>query len=464
MEKKKPVQRKSQKDKFVEEVNSADTEVLRKCIIRLGTQDVYFRRQAMSIFEAFKSIGTIASYKKILNQVVNANKTHGFIHYRGMKNVGSAFQDLLELADSQTQDKNFRQAIYIYLAVVDVANKVVNFSDDSAGEISDAMNTCFLQLFELAEEGFSEEDKKYLFKYAAKIYEKGSYRGWDWHYDMLCLCSLTCKDRTEAEKMLEIMAHEEVDGYSKDVSERYYYSFLRKFFSRDEANKYFYDHFDNDQLREMVIKGYIAKDDLEKAKNLALKSIEIDRKNRPGLISRWERYLLDIALKQSDIEKAIHFARNLFIDSQYPKDEYYKTLKNLVPIEKWNYFVDGLIQDLSRKQPIHHEFEELAKLLVSEDRLDVLMQKIEEKPTFNILMKMEPFLKGNYAGRIANLYADLILVDLKYAGGRNQYKQLCKYITRIKNLGQDEVADGLVVYIIDNYPHRTALMEELGRV
>ncbi|MHA1974427.1 MAG: hypothetical protein ACTSW1_15625, partial [Candidatus Hodarchaeales archaeon] len=294
MEKKRPTKRKSPNEKFIEAVNNADIEVLRKCIIRLGTQDTYFRRQAMSIFEALDSKGTIASYKKILNQVVNANKTQGFIHYRGMKNVGRAFQDLLDLAEKQIRDKNIRQAIYIYLAVVNVANKIVNFSDDSAGEIFDAMHRSFLDLFEKAEEGFDEDDRKYLFNYAAKIYEKGTYRGWDWHQDMLCLTALTCKDRKEAEKMLEILSNEEVRDYGKDTSERYYYDFLNRFISHEEADIYFSNHIDNDQLREVVIKGYIAEDDLKKAKDLALKSIEMDRKNRSGLISKWEKYLLDI--------------------------------------------------------------------------------------------------------------------------------------------------------------------------
>jgi len=193
---------------------------------------------------------------------------------------------------------------------------------------------------------------------------------------------------------------------------------------------------------------------------LADQGITFSKEDKPGLAHKWENYLLQIAIKESDLNTVVSLARNLYLNSHQDTDKNYNILKNVVPVEKWDKFVDDLVKDIEsgKRYPDIHL---LAKLLLNEGRFEFLMTRLEEHPYLSTIQHYEASLSPHFPKRIAKLYASCILGNMEHQVGRNHYQEACRYIRRIKNLREFDIAEELIQTLRYLYPMRRALMEEL---
>ena len=462
-QRKKSAPGKTVKEKFVERMMSTNPVQIRDYVISLGLEDAFFRRQTMSFFAVRDEGNNIASYKKMLKEVVRANKRQGFIDWRGMRNIGNSSSELLAMAGKHQENGNNQQVIFICLAVVEVMNQIVNYSDDSNGEIMSAIYPAFEAIDKIILEGLEEKDRKFLFDYTTSIYKKKTFSGWDWHRDMLNTAISVCKNQKEAQLLLKLIDDVEGSEYDVFATEVHHYEILKKFFNPDDAQEYLEDHLYNYELREIAIQGSIDNGNLDEAKMLADKGITFDKDDKPGLAHKWEDYLLQIAIKESDLNTVVSLARNLYLNSHQDRDKNYNILKNIVPVEKWDKFVDDLVKDIESEER-YPDIHLLAKLLLNEGRFESLMIRLEEQPYLSTMQHYEASLSPHFSKRIAKFYASCILENMEHQVGRNHYQEACRYIRRIKKLGEFDIAEELIQTLRSRYPMRRALREELDKI
>ena len=177
----------------------------------------------------------------------------------------------------------------------------------------------------------------------------------------------------------------------------------------------------------------------------------------------WYDWLLKISQAQNDTEKIREYSRLLFIDNFRHEQDYYQILKQNVKPEKWNTFVEEVIQDItSKKQWLDSGL--IASILIKEEWWNRLLELVKKSPDLNTIERYEKYLSKNYAIEIIDLYAIAVIKYMKNSMGRDHYQNACKYLRKIIKLGARDKANEIITFFRAEYPKRKALMEELSKV
>ena len=104
---------------------------------------------------------------------------------------------------------------------------------------------------------------------------------------------------------------------------------------------------------------------------------------------------------------------------------------------------------------------------VEEELFDRLMDEIEPKDVFE-LREFEEFLAPRYPQRILAMYRKKLLgpgeVDPPVGDTRNSYATFAGQVRHVRSIpGGDDLADHIIAKVLELYPRRPALRQELGR-
>ena len=94
------------------------------------------------------------------------------------------------------------------------------------------------------------------------------------------------------------------------------------------------------------------------------------------------------------------------------------------------------------------------------------MHLIPPDPDEHILRLVHPHLAGRYSKEMLALYLSELETMADKAGNRSQYQNLAALMKKVKQdiEGSHAAIDELAASLIQKYPRRPAMREELGRV
>ena len=423
-----------------------------------------FRRKFLGRFCYQLKKESKAMYAKQIRGILQSAKgKHGFIEWNRVRNVGRAVYDLLNSAEQHRKQGRLQTAMWISCAVLEEMTKALQFADDSDGDIGGAIDGALDILGELAKGSPPEPIRKELYDYSVKAFQKELFEGWDWHTGMMILAAGLIRGKQEAEHLLQLMESMSYSEYESDVLEELMLEVLKKSGRDDEAEVFQADHLNNPGIREMAIRESLNNGDLIQAATLAQEGINLDEKSKPGLADTWKDYLMQIALKQGDRNAVIHWARYLFWQSNRDHTRYYEILQAQIDKAEWPAYVDQLMVEMeSHNQWRNHQL--LEWICIREARWEKLLKLISSNSTLYGVRQVEPHLGERYPEELAELYAREIRKELERRTGRKHYQEACRYIRRMKKLGEDKQADELVEELKQKYPQRRALLEELEKI
>jgi hypothetical protein len=459
-----PTKRKTIADQINELLEKITHDELKRFTREAVESDRSLREMLLSSFAAHDAGESKAFYVKLVKAILrSASDRHGFIGWHASGRVGVEVSRLLVSAQKQIEEKNYTTAVDICTAVMEKMIKALQYADDSNGDIGGCIEFAFKILFNTTAFPLPEEVRLHLIDYCFTAFDKKIYEGWDWHARLLQLVSMLLKTEEELQLLLARTKKAGQSDYEVEEAQSITYQALLKIRGVQEAEIYLEQHLANAQLRTTAIEKAFNKKQYEKASAYALDGVEIDRKDKPGLVQEWFDWLLKIAQAERDRENIINYARLLFIRGFRHEQDYYELMKQNVPIDKWTNFVEELIKDVETKT-VGYAAGQIANIYIREAWWDRLLELVRNSPSLNALERYEPYLKKDHADELAILYADAVLKYAKENTGRQHYKTAARYLRRIKKLGSPQKASEIVETLRAEYPQRRALQEELDLV
>lgn len=460
----KPVEQKTVAQRIEELLDKATHDELKQFIREMATQNAQFRNLFLSSFAQHNSDESKELYVKQLKSILKtASDRYGYIDWSAARLVGDAVDNLLETAQKQISNRNYKSAVFICTAVMEQMTEAIEYSDDSNSDISEGISTAYEMLYTIAKEQLSEEIRKLIIEYCFTSFDKQIYSGWEWHIGVLRLASLLLKTEEETELIFKQIEKVQGSYFVREEAQCIKYDIILKTKGESAAEKYLEQNITNSNLRREAIQKALKKKNYEKAVSLAKDGVKYDMKDRPGIAMEWYDWLLKIAQAQNDSERIIEYARLLFIDNFKKEQDYYKILKQHVKPEEWVAFVESIIKDITTKNQ-WLDTDLIASIFIKEEWWDRLLELVKKSPDLNTIEYYEKYLSKHFAGEIVELYANCILEYIEKNMGRNHYQNACRYIRKIMKLGARDKANGIISFLRAEYPKRKALMEELNKV
>lgn len=448
-------------DKIIEKVSIED---LKKFVIEECKNNNNLKVAFVTKFLSNAGKDSKENYVSQLHSLFRSHSgRHHFIDYYEMRKLSKPLNNFIETIEKHLETGNIRTAFNMSCAMLEVGIEQINHSDDSNGELGGCIEEAISTLYQIAVLENQDDLKKELSAFCLEKFENNNFKGWDWHFDMLRIAEKTAKNQSDYELILEKIENGNFSkDYWKETSQELQYKILLKIDTR-KAQEFLNRNMANSKLRALAIDLEIKNFNYEKAKNLSLDGIKYDAKDKPGLVSEWHQWLLKIAKLTNDTEKIIEYSRWLFLDNFRNDEDYYKTMKANIPNEKWKIFTEDLLKDLKNSKK-YRSAELIPKIFVEEQQWEKLLVYLKENLSVYKLDYYEKYLSKDYPNEISDLYGKAVVDMLEQASNRNQYKEACKYLQKIKKMGFPEKANQLVVFSQKTYPKRKALMEELAKI
>ena len=421
-------------------------------------------RLFLSSFAHLNENETKSAYNQQIKSILRSVKRNGFIDWSAVGFVGNSVYKVLTTAEKHVEHKNYKSAIYICCAVLEEMTEALRFADDSNGDIGSNIDQALSILKDISTKGLPETERKYLLDYCITQYKNNKFSGWDWHLGMLRLGALLIKEEDESNVLIELLDKPKGSDYEEEYAQKMKYDVLKAIKGEKESEIFAENNITNPELRKVVIDKAISVKDFDKANKIANDGIRLNEKEKPGLIYLWYEKLLEIAIAQNDKEKIIEYARILFKDShKAEKEEYYNLMKSNVEKSEWSNFADKLAEDI-KKRKSWLEVHLIAKIYISEEWWDKLLQLLREDLSIYSLKEYEKYLVKDYPMELADLYAGFIEKELKEKADRKHYQNACRNMRRMLKLGAREKVEQMVETYRKIYSTRRALMEELEKI
>lgn len=218
-----------------------------------------------------------------------------------------------------------------------------------------------------------------------------------------------------------------------------------------EAEQFMDENKNIPQIREVEIQNAIQNKNYQHAEELCLEASKQDQ----GWRRIWEKYLIKIydATNQMQKQKGV-LENSLF--ANYP--DAYEPLKQLMQQDQtWNAEYPKLLDKAAKKlTPENYAF-----ILAKESEFDKLIKVVMQHPELTEIYS--PDLYQRYPDIINKLYYQNVVMNEKYPG-RKAYRRMGRRIKRYAEFGSRDTAIKWIDGLIEEYPSRPALAEELDKV
>lgn len=435
---------------------------LKTFVLEQALNDSHFRRLLKMTFIRAEDKESKAFYRKQIKNILRMAKDQGFINRPAMRAVNQQIIPLLNLANEGIQEQDFSTSFLICTVVLEEMTKAFNFADDSNGDLGDLIRFALDILKEISQAELLAKTRKAFFKYCLTTFKKESFKGWDWHFYLLEYASELFETKKEAQVLMDLLDEESYEGYQLGVIQVRKYHLIQKIEGSAAALLYLEQNIKNADLRKIALQEAFDQQNYTQVIVLANDGIEQDQEYA-GLVNQWQKWLLKVAQEQKDTETIIKYARLFFMDNYRQEQDYYQLLKQAIPSKDWLDFVEALIREITAKGD-WHKVSLIAKIYIQEKWWARLFELVQAQTSFSVLDAYEKYLRKDYGTDLVDLYAQQILEYLSDNAGRNYYRNACRYIRKMQQLGGGAKAQELIETLRKTYPKRTALLDELNKI
>ena len=445
-------------------LNTVEDAELREFVKQFALKDRDFRSGLTLAFAHLLGGESRELYAGQVKAILNKAKgKDGFIGWRSMQDVYGEVSIFLEKAMERAEQEEYQSAIHMCCAVMEEMVAAFQFADDSSGDMGACIEDAVDILHGLVEEDLPQADRVMLLQYCVDAFKSGVYKGWDWHLGVMELAVDLVESEREVQEVLELLKGFKTDKYERAGVQMLILRLMEKSGSQAQVGKYMAKHIANPDIRKLAIDRAIEANDLDRAETLARDGIKHDAADSPGYLDYWYERLLKIAMHRKDNAGIIEVARYLYLYSYDNSIKYYDILKKHVDPSNWSDFVDGLVTDIQKADRWRNAYR-IGDIYVQEKWWPRLMEHVEQNAYFAFIEHYEKYLVGSYAGEVAMLYRQCIVLYLENNASRPHYQTACSYIGRIRDIGEAGMAQDLIEFLRLLYPRRPALLEELSYV
>lgn len=218
-------------------------------------------------------------------------------------------------------------------------------------------------------------------------------------------------------------------------------------------------HLQREHFREKLVRYHLEHNNLGKARRLCKEWLDNPESTQNRYYPLFQDLLLTIAQHENQHEEINYLAEELFLATGEFK--YYVLLKDTLSTEEWPETRTRLI---TRTKQQDTQFNDLrAEIYVREEMWSSLFEMIQDAHRRTVDRYRE-HLEQHFPEKVCGIYERIIWEIMEERVNRKGYQEGCRYLRRIKKMGQIEFAHTLIDALKAKYSNRPALLDELSRV
>ena len=444
---------------------NAGKKELERLVLDHCQRDDSFRMETMVTLSASEERAFVY-LKEMLQASIRRNTHRGYVDYHGCDNICRDMERALDIAHGHMERGWYSQAIDIAQLIILTCVKLASHADSSSGSLSftvdialKIIDSCIGALVQVT---VSDPQRRKQLGSLLKTVRSSAFDGWeDWRYELLRQAARLANSKSapqiyalldqllEERKETNYFAHMQ----QKDKCIRYYVILAAE--GKEAAGIYLEQNLDVDELRYLAVQEELKGCRFADAERLCLDKTKT-APNRQVFPDRWEYLLYEIYHRwgRRDQEKA-QTRRLLLLGDQ----AYYEPLKRMLQEEDlWEAEYPELLAAMEAVRPCH----EYMALLAREGEKERLMEQVRRHPY--MVFDYGKMLPPSNAGEVYDLCAAFIRENAAQASERKVYRDLCNKIRLLNEFGGKAEAQELIDELIQSYPRRPAMLDELGEI
>jgi hypothetical protein len=432
---------------------------MRAIILNIGKQHPEIAKALLAQYAAPGE--EITACQRLIQEYIRKAKRNDIIH---TAYAVTGIVMTLEKAEDRLDEDDYTTAIGLILAALPQAVDMLNYCDDSDGDVSqviyDSLEILEQAVVLVAKHPGVAEQKGIMASIIKEALDK-RYDGWeDWRYDLLKVCvhfAAIPELRQELEKVLATLQEglDERDRYGQTRLKNIQLDIIESFDDSQRVEEFIFTNVSNSEFRKKAIQIAVQKQDYHKVIQLALEGEQTDSAHA-GLVHEWREYRYLAYEKLGDVDMQRQLAMHLIYERDF---EYFGKLKALFPSRQWPGVVDEILKEFEKRNYLPEIY---VNILIEEKLWERLLRYCQRYP-FEFL-KLYKYLLDDYPDEVSLLFREHIENQAQLADQRSKYQQICSLIREYRKACGTADADRIIAELKRTYARRPAFMDELGKL
>lgn len=441
--------------------------IRKECVNDRQFKDRFLALGAGTLFKP-----TAQTYTARVDKLIDKySDRYGFIEYHLASEFNCAVMRILDEAHDAIANHQWDVAIAVLTGVAAASDDIINNGDDSDGELGAIVDECFKLWHKLCDdENLPDNIKSEIFELALDRFNKQDLKGWDWWWDWIEIAidlALNPVQQNSVFNALDAIPHKQDDKWDYDAKTalNYKLKLMSKFDSLDNQLKFMYDNVGNSDFRKKLLQIAWDESNFDEVLRLAKEGINHDSEYA-GLLSDWHKWEYKVYCQLGDKDNILLLARHFFFSGnrwgevEYSMDKMYSRMKDLIPSDKWNDYVETLISESKSK----NDTTRLLYIYMQEKMWDRYMEYLRANPSAYNIDAAPIEVKKLYKGEIVNLYTVAVRRFFQRASSRDTYREGVGLLRNLIKYGGKSEADKIAYEQKTRTPRRPALIDELSKL
>jgi hypothetical protein len=393
---------------------------------------------------------TLSEINGELKGLIRYNADRGFLPYSGCNRVCDAMITIVEESKA-LDDQKLIFDIHLFILVEVV--KLISYADTSSGAAGDVISYCLAGLEELSKSA-PDDNRRQMFGAIIKMTKNKVFKDWaEYGYQLLRNTVYLVQDHKQAEKVYDLFPSLGSMYGGKEYPDQYVITLgiIERLDGAAAADQYRMEHLDVSEIRVIAVERALFAQQYAVAEKLCVEALQNEKPyGKPGV---WAYYLERIYAELTNKEKQIEMVRLILMSGD---KSYYVKLKELYQSEgTWEHRRESVLQELSKAYMSH----EYAALLSKEGEWSRLLGVVQANNMY--IEHYGKQLAREFPADTYSIYEKYILNEAAAATDRRKYKGVCKLIKSYFDAGAKEEARYMIRRLVEKYPRRAAMVEEL---
>lgn len=436
-------------------------------ILTLAVRDEQIQRRIQLDFEEGDDKEEIARAVALIRVCIeNHADRQGFVRYGDTFEAVRGAEMVLEKARSVLEKKKSLQALALGLCVAHEMMRLLGRADDSGGVVGEVISESFGFIVEIVgTEGLTPAEKESIFQTLLKEAANKRYTNWsNWRLELLEIPATladTPASRKKLEKDLDKLAEKGKEdtwagrSFAEKV-ELIRYRMILQYEGQEKACEFIRRNLRYPAFRKMAVEGALAGKDYEEVIRLSREGEKEDEAHA-RLVRQWKEYRYKACRLAGKLEEARQIALEFILEGSF---EHYRELKQTYNAGEWTAVYPRIIAMLENQK---RKFSDVhPRILIEEGEKQKLLEYVQARPwTVEIY---DERLVPEFQEEVWDLYAEYIKEKAASARDRQEYREVCAIIRKLKKTGGEERAAEIKEKLLGRYSDRPAFKDELSKV
>lgn len=449
------VPKKPEKQLDLEEcISKLSTEELRELVLYAAQKDSSVKSKILLKTNPETLNSQLKLWKKELSAITrSANGRNGFIEYRYAFSYTNELDDYMrERVPELISGGLLEGALKLVCAVYDEAFSVD--MDDSDGGLTMLASECMRYWDEILE-NCPPELKRKVYPWFAKK-GKDDLFAFDYKYTVFTEREFLEKQLIQVDELIERSSPNEFYYFESFIARRT--ELMQKLkYPEDEIKKYISKYRYLPEVRKKEIAKELNKKNYDRAISLLCESKEMDKAERPGLVSYYCRELIriyDITGRKDEYRREL---TDYVLGERQDDLIYVYLLKDITPQDDWAEMCERIIES-GKIVYLKYDFYVKEKMYLR------LFEELKSTESVYVFLQYEKVLKEHFPEKMRDSLLIKIDAEMKCADTRGKYYTVISYLKKVRKYPDGEImAQELADKWKTVYPKRTAMLDELKK-